>query len=205
MTSTALQCRCGNVKGRLSDVGPDRVNHARCYCDDCRAFVHFLERPDQLDRFGGVGIVQVEPSQVRFTEGTEHLRCMRLTDRGMHRWYTACCKTPMGNTMGARMPFVGLFHGSFACVDPALIGPGEGWNARLAIGSPPGAWKTASPRLVWKTARLMARWALATRGKENPYFDPATKRPRVEPTILSRADREALRARDAEVGDAPIG
>jgi hypothetical protein len=205
MTSTtALGCRCGKVKGTLSDVAPDRVNHVRCYCDDCRAFAHFLERSDQLDRHGGVGIVQVEPSRVQFTEGREQLRCMRLTEGGMNRWYSDCCKTPMGNTMGARVPFVGLFHGSFERVDPALLGVAEGCNARFAIGSPPGAHKGASARLALKTVRLMARWALATRGKENPYFDPATKRPRVEPTILSRAERDALRARDADVGDASI-
>ncbi len=201
MTSSIdLACRCGAVSGTLSDVAPDRVNHVRCYCDDCRAFAHFLERSDQLDRWGGVGIVQVEPSQVRFTEGREQLRCMRLSERGMNRWYSACCKTPMGNTLGARVPFVGLFHGCFVELPERALGPAEGCNARWAIGEPPGAHPRASARLALKTVRLLARWAIATRGRENPYFDPVTKTPRIAPVVLTRQERDALRARDAEVG-----
>ena len=34
-----------------------------------------------------------------FTQGKDRLACMSLSDKGMLRWYTTCCNTPIGNTM----------------------------------------------------------------------------------------------------------
>ncbi|HVH46158.1 MAG TPA: DUF6151 family protein [Labilithrix sp.] len=54
------------------------------------------------------------PSEVRITGGAEALRCVRLSEKGMFRWYCGDCKTPVGNTLGPRVPFLGLIHSFMA-------------------------------------------------------------------------------------------
>jgi hypothetical protein len=57
---------------------------------------------------------------VEIDEGAESLTCMRLRPAGLVRWYTRCCRTPIGNTLAThRAPFVGLIH---ACVDLEAAG-----------------------------------------------------------------------------------
>lgn len=111
MTSIEMACKCGIVKGKASGLTPKTVNHAVCYCDDCQAFARFLGRGDDvLDEYGGTDIFQMAPKHLTLTQGTDQLRCMQLSEKGIHRWYTACCKTPVGNTAGAGLPFVGVIH-----------------------------------------------------------------------------------------------
>jgi hypothetical protein len=38
------------------------------------------------------------PAHVKLGAGTDALRCLRLSDKGVLRWYTDCCRTPIGNT-----------------------------------------------------------------------------------------------------------
>src|SRR5262249_25743113 len=68
-----LRCRCGEVHGWLSGAAPDRVNRVVCYCDDCQAFLHQLDRSDLLDAHGGTDIVQVAPAALRFDRGMQHI------------------------------------------------------------------------------------------------------------------------------------
>jgi len=64
-----------------------------------------------LDAQGGTDVVQTRPANLTFTHGQDTLACMRLTPKGLLRWYAACCNTPIGNTVANyRMPFVGLVH-----------------------------------------------------------------------------------------------
>jgi hypothetical protein len=38
-----------------------------------------------------------------------HLRLMRLSEKGLLRWYAGCCDTPLFNTMATpKVPFVGV-------------------------------------------------------------------------------------------------
>jgi hypothetical protein len=106
--SHPLQCRCGVVQGTVSR--PEIANRMVCYCRDCQAFAHFLGRAaDILDEDGGSDVVQTPPANVVFTAGVDSLACMRLTERGLLRWYASCCNTPIGNTPpDFRMSFVGL-------------------------------------------------------------------------------------------------
>lgn len=93
MKSTlAIRCTCGALRG---EVEPSRrVNRGSCYCKDCQAFAHFLGRAEEiLDAQGGTEVVQIASRHVRFTAGQEQLACMRLTRRGLLRWYAACCNT----------------------------------------------------------------------------------------------------------------
>ncbi|WP_193189331.1 DUF6151 family protein [Microbulbifer taiwanensis] len=111
MADIPLKCDCGEVQGVAREVTPGSGNRVICYCDDCQAFAIYLGRADDvLDEHGGTDIFQLTPSQIGITEGQERIRCMRLSDKGMYRWYTECCKTPIGNTLSAAGPFVGMIH-----------------------------------------------------------------------------------------------
>src|SRR5450432_1815310 len=106
----AWQCRCATIKGFVKD--PRTVNHAVCYCRDCQAFAHFLGQEGAvLDTIGGTYVVQVPPSSITITQGGATLACMRLTEKGLLRWYADCCKTPIGNTLANyKFSFIGIIH-----------------------------------------------------------------------------------------------
>jgi hypothetical protein len=104
-----LRCRCSRVRGVASEVVPYAGFRFVCYCQDCQAFARFLERPDVLDVAGGTDIFQMPMGRVKLTAGTDAVRCLRLSSK-VFRWYTDCCRTPIGNTAGPRFPVVGLIH-----------------------------------------------------------------------------------------------
>lgn len=74
-----------------------------CCCMDCQKFAVFLQQEDQiLDQYGGTDIFQIPILHVKITEGNEHIACVRLNQKGIYRWYTGCCNTPIGNTLGGK-------------------------------------------------------------------------------------------------------
>ncbi len=76
-----IRCRCGKLQGEV-DASASSA-HGVCYCRDCRAFAYYLGPPEgMLDALGGTDVVAVQPRHVRFTQGTEHLACMSLTEKG---------------------------------------------------------------------------------------------------------------------------
>ena len=106
-----IQCTCGKFAGTARSLSPAEVNHAVCYCDDCQSFAHFLGRADDvLDEHGGTEVYQVSPARVAIDQGIDHLACVRLRPKGLYRWYSACCNTPIANTVSGKIPFVGLIH-----------------------------------------------------------------------------------------------
>ena len=79
------------------------------------------------------------PSRVTIEQGQDQLRCLRLSPKGLLRWHTACCNTPVANQLAKpRLPFVGIPLAFVA--EPEAIGPPKHRiMARFAHGSPPGA------------------------------------------------------------------
>jgi hypothetical protein len=199
MTQVPLRCRCGRVQGMATDVSPKTGNHIVCYCDDCQAYAHFLGRGDVLDAHGGTDIFHMTPSQLKITTGQESVRCLRLSEKGLMRWFTECCSTPMANTVSARLPVVGLVHcfmGSAADgrSRDELLGPPTGIHGRFAVGGlPPHAHPRAPLGLVVRTLRLLAGALVAGKGRPSPLFDPSSGAPVVEPRILTRAERDVFR------------
>src|SRR5258708_6130566 len=50
------------------------------------------------------------PGHVKFTAGTDAMRCLRLSNKVL-RWYTECCRTPIANTpAGPGFPVIGMVH-----------------------------------------------------------------------------------------------
>lgn len=188
-----LRCRCGSLQGQVELSGLS--NRMRCYCQDCQAFARFLGSPDQvLDAQGGSDVVQLAPHRIRITQGAAHLAVMRLSDQGMLRWYAACCRTSVGNTMSSRaMPFTGLLA---QCLDSAPLEAAFGpvWasaNTASAIGEPkPRAFGMGGALLRILGMVLGSR--LSGRYKDTPFFT-ASGAPVAEPTVLSAEERARLR------------
>ncbi|WP_439409915.1 DUF6151 family protein [Bradyrhizobium sp. DASA03076] len=136
-----LRCRCGDVRAVVTDVSPRTVNRVICYCDDCQAFAHQLGRADLLNRKGGSDIVQVAPSTLSFVQGQDRIAGVRLSPKGLYRWYASCCNTPVGNTVSPTIPFVGIiaqaFEGGTSAVDDAAGPPVGAILGKYAVGEPP--------------------------------------------------------------------
>lgn len=207
-TSHPIQCTCGSLKGKLTLS--QHINRCECYCKDCQAFAHFLKRDSDvlnvLNSQGGTDIIQTLPKYVHFTKGTEHLACMRLTDKGMLRWYTTCCNTPIGNTMANfKLSFVGLIH---TCLESetspksaleAAFGPVRmvcsAESAKLQ-SSPPMTLKSSGlAKGMVRVAMMMLRARLDGSYKETPFFNASSGQPIVNPTILSKAELASVKER----------
>jgi Family of unknown function (DUF6151) len=193
-TDIAIRCSCGAVRGIARDLSSGAGNRGICYCDDCQAFAHFLGRAEQiLDSHGGTDIFQTSPARIEITGGREHLACMRLTPKGLIRWYTDCCRTPIGNTLAThQVPFIGLIvfcldGGSERSSLDAALGPVRmRIEARFAVGQPTG--NNVYDRMpLSMLPRIMGRILMARlRGdhKRSPFFNPQTGAPVSAPHIL---------------------
>lgn len=194
-TDLPLRCRCGRVRGTASGVAPSSGFRFVCYCKDCQAFARFLERPDVLDAAGGTDIFQLPPAKVKLTEGTDALRCVRLSTRTrVLRWYTDCCRTPIGNTADRPgFPIAALIH---AFMDHDAMAAGRSRSEilgppvcrifeRSAVGPlPADAPPPPSLRAFARRASKMLAWWVRELARPSPFFDEVTKAPRAEPRVL---------------------
>jgi hypothetical protein len=108
--NVSLKCRCGSFRGVASDISSSTGSRIICYCDDCKAYAHYLgQSKEVLDSNGGTDVFPVTPCKLKITHGAENLKCLRLSDKGMFRWYAGCCKTPIANSMPThKIPFAGV-------------------------------------------------------------------------------------------------
>ena len=192
-----LRCRCGEVTGRVSGASPSKLNRVVCYCSDCQAFAHYLGRADLLDAQGGSDIVQVAPASVAFDRGAERIAALKLSEKGLYRFYVDCCKTPIGNLVGPAIPFIGIvaqaFEGDARSRDELVGKPTGAIHGQDAIGTaPPGSRKVRLP-LMLRALRLVIGWRLTGRAWPHPFFDRTTGAPKHSVKILSKAERDALR------------
>ena len=190
------------LRGTAHNITPETGNRVVCMCDDCQAYARYLGGAQSvLDEHGGTDIFQATPSQIVLAEGTEHLRCLRLSSKGLLRWYAGCCRTPVVNTVASfRVPFVGIVHSFMdfegSCTRREALGPVIAYTqARYAVGEPPvGAHPRAPFGLIVRSLRLLARAVLKGAHKPSPFFTLGTGEPVVEPMVLSGPEREKLRA-----------
>jgi hypothetical protein len=191
MTVTAdLRCRCGEVEGHLANAARTTVTRVVCYCDDCQAYAHHLGRADLLDPLGGSDIVQVAPASVTFRRGTDRIAGLRLNPTGLYRWYASCCKTPLGNTVGPGLPFIGVLARAFRSPDDAFGPPLGSIFRKFAVGTAP---PDANLRLMARVIPKVLGWKLRGQTWPHPFFDRKTRAPIYPVTVLSHDEREALR------------
>jgi hypothetical protein len=202
-TDVPLRCECGKIRGVAKGLTQSTGTRCVCYCRDCQAFARFLGRDGIMDAWGGTDIYQTSPGRVQLEIEGEALACVRLSAEGMHRWYCASCKTPIGNTMNAVIPFVGLIH-SF--MDHASSGVGR--DELLGIAHPiqtdsaygEGAPKQKSSAIFAVLLRTMGKvigWKITGAGKPSPFFDAKTNAPAATPKVLTPQERGALEVRSS--------
>src|SRR5262245_8312426 len=140
-TELPLTCACGTWRATLS-APRGSGQRGTCYCDDCQAYARYLGRDDIVDAAGGTEVIQTWPAQMAITAGESELRLLRLSAKGLHRWYASCCRAPIANTFGsARFPFMGLMARRVAedrrGALTELYGPAIGVQGRFARGGCP--------------------------------------------------------------------
>jgi hypothetical protein len=191
-----VRCRCGQLEGQLGFA--ERAGRAVCYCRDCQAFARFLGSPERiLNDLSGTEIVATSPRFLRIVRGKQQLRCMSLSERGLLRWYTACCRTPIGNTpRDPKLSYIGLVHSCLAGSPielDAAFGP-----AKVAINTTSASGTVNSTpwpafRAVFKILRNVGSSRLSGKYRDNPFFVPGTAQPLVTPQVLTATERQVLR------------
>jgi hypothetical protein len=191
-----VRCRCGEVRGTVTDPSPESVNRITCYCDDCQAFAHQLGRADLLNAKGGSDIVQVAPAALSFTRGLDRIVGLRLKPDGLYRWYASCCNTPVGNTFSPAVPFVGLLAQTFDApnLDDVVGAPTGALQGKFAIGEPPAGSTGLNLSVVLRAVVRVLGWRLAGKTWPHPFYARDTRAPVYPVTVVSPERREALRA-----------
>ncbi len=191
MADVNLKCDCGAVTGIVQNVSPSSGSRVICCCSDCQAFARYLNREDDiLDEFGGTDIYQCTPSQITIQQGHDKLQCMRLSKKGLLRWHTSCCNTPIGNTVKAGYAFIGLIHNFLhlgddkASIDRSLGPVKAAIQTQHAKGSPTYKNQAAKfpPGITLAMVKNLLVWRLQGKHKPNPFFND-NGRPIVKPAI----------------------
>lgn len=154
-----FSCTCGRVHGTVHDVAPNRGNHVKCYCRSCQTSARVLHCEESLDGMGGTSIYQTIPSKVSFDGGLDHLACLRLSPKGLLRWYASCCDAPLFTMPNASwFAIAGLNMARIAEKDRPLFGDIVAVHqAQQAINATPGlrdfGLKRAGLRVFWARAK----------------------------------------------------
>ena len=192
MKDITFSCACGSVQGCISGVSPNLGTRIVCCCADCQAFAHFLQQGDRvLDSHGGTDIFQMPISYLTISKGIDSVKCVRLSAKGMHRWYAACCNTPSGNTLCPSAPFIGLVHslmqlssdreGAFGRVRAVLQA-----NTQSQVSSSSTNDHVGSPLFAMlRTLRKLIVWKLRGLNRPSAFFT-VEGAPICEPKVLQK-------------------
>jgi hypothetical protein len=196
-TRAEFRCRCGEVRGFVAEASPQTVNRVGCYCDDCQAFAHWLGRAELLDAQGRSDIVQVAPATFAFVQGQNRIKGVRLSPKGLHRWYASCCNTPVGNTLTPSVPFVGIIATAFdhgAQRSDTVFGPPTGAiMGKYAVGGAPPGTTGLQPSLLIRVIAKVLGWRLRGKAWPHPFFNRDGGAPLYPVSVLAPEEREALR------------
>ena len=122
---------------------------------------------------------------------------MSLSPNGTLRWYTSCCRTPIGNTpRNYRQSHVGLVQTCLSASGPSVddsFGPVRmRVNVQSAKDKPPKTSQLGFAVAVLGYLGSLAWSRLSGMSRENPFFDALSGRPRVQPRVLSPSERAEL-------------
>jgi hypothetical protein len=155
-----------------------------------------LGRTDLLDPHGGTDIVQFPPASLAFQHGQMRIVGVRLTPKGLYRWYAGCCHTPLGNMVGPSIPFVGVVTEAFQVHGQApneVFGrPLRAIMGEFAVGEPPLGSRGIGAALMVRSIAKVLGWRLTGRAWPRPFLDRLTRKPIFPVTALSTDQREAL-------------
>ncbi len=199
--NVSLKCSCGAFRGVAQNISEKTARRIVCMCDDCQAYAHFLGRADEvLDTNGGTDVFPVVPAKIKITQGIENLKCLRLTETGLLRWYAGCCKTPIANTLASpKIPYAGTIHtimnhaGDHQTREKALGPIYARIHARFGIGElPKGSHQSAPLKVILTTIKFLLLGWIKRQNQPSPFFNSVGK-PVVEPYILTHSERLSLR------------
>jgi hypothetical protein len=202
-----IQCECGKVKMELTHFPKNTPGRLVCYCDDCQVFMHSLGRADLLDQAGGTEVVSVYPAEAKIISGTEFLKCTRLSPNGTYRWWSSCCKTPLGNTHPKR-PWLGIPHRAYNANDPKFLektfGPVKGRiMGKFARATPPqGTPSKIGFREILAVLPFMFKGKLLGKNSGSPFFHKNGS-PIIESMVLNQSEVFAIRQSLGFVANTP--
>jgi len=187
MPKIELSCSCGAVQGITKSVDADLGTRIACCCDDCQRFAEHLDNADTvLDEYGGTDIFQMPISYVTISQGKQHIACVRLSSKGLHRWYAKCCNTPIGNTLGPGGAFIGLIHSFMhnAGTRDRDLGISRGYiQTKFATKDVPSE-QIASPLgTILRSLLKLLVWKIEGFSKPSSFFTESGE-PITQPTIL---------------------
>ncbi len=187
-----LQCQCGALRGQLS-----HTHHAVrgvCYCKDCRAYSHHLGTESLThDSLGGAAFVGTQSKFVSFTDGAQHLACLSLSPKGLLRWYSKCCNSPICNTTrNWKFPYVGLIASCLkddaASFEHAFPRIRMRVNTGSAKQAPPSMHLSTMVTLASFIPRIMASGVNGTY-RRTPFFSSPKGTPIVPVIVLTDEER----------------
>lgn len=185
-----ISCNCGAFQAKLAGISPKTANHLICYCTDCQAFARHLNQAEHyLDASGGTAIFQTLPANITVTKGVEHIAALRLSPKGLIRWHTNCCNTPIVNTLGsAKFSFAGVMARNVT-KGAEQLGP-VSFHSNIEDALPPapqplGNRRVLVARILWRAfkSRLSGAW------RKTPFFDATTNSPVIVPVVLNKQER----------------
>ena len=141
----------------------------------------FGKRRSNIDAHGGSEILQTYPSNIKISQGSDKLQCIKLKNKGIDRWYASCCKTPVANTMGsAKIPFAGVSIKlmKFASEDEKsrILGPvimkAFGRSARGKM--PEDAHATFPKSFMFKMMKFMLIGKVGSKNRPSPFYEGNT-------------------------------
>lgn len=187
-----LKCECTKVEGVIT-MKAKAGNNIVCHCDDCQAFAKYLGKETViLNQNNGTELFQITPNKLKIHKGKENLSCVKLSPKGLIRWYTSCCKTPVANTINGKLAFCGIFH-QFMSFNKASMSKDEVLGrvvtkcmTKFAVGelpedSHPKFPVSASLRVV----KMLLSGILFGTSKPNELFDSHSLTPIVRPRVLN--------------------
>lgn len=175
MPEIDVQCFCGKIEGTTENINSSTGTRIVCCCDDCQIFAEYLGNEGNiLDQYGGTDIFQMPISQLKISQGNEHIGCMRISSKGMYRWYASCCNTPIGNTLGSGVPFIGLIHSFMA--NPSTrdtdLGKIRGYlEIKFAKQQVPKTQQGSSFRIILRGLYKIILWKLRGLNSPSVFFN----------------------------------
>lgn len=170
-----IKCDCGKFRAELTQFPQNTPGRFICYCDDCQAFLNYLKRSDLMNEFGGTEIIPAYPADIKFITGQDVVKCVRLHSKGMYRFYTSCCHTPIANT-DPTGPWAGIIHRMYTNKDSTILdrelGPVKcSMMGKFAKGTPPvGTPDKFDFKAMVTVLPFIIKGKIFAKAKNSPFF-----------------------------------
>jgi hypothetical protein len=194
-----IQCECGKFSAQLQAFPNNTPGRLVCYCDDCQSYLHHIGRADLLDSNGGTEVIPAYPADVKILSGKEHVKCVRLSSKGMFRFYASCCNTPIGNTR-ANDPWIGLHRRIYTShngdkLDQTFKSIHARIMGRFAKGTPPeGTPATFNLKAFTSVMPFILKGKFKKLYKNSPFFKEDGLTSIVQEHVLSSDELKAARS-----------